>query len=339
LLILLSELGFLGQFILAGGSFAALRDLADYGALLCFDDAENLSDPKSTDPEKRTLLLAGNRRGSTVPVKEQAPDGTWRTRHVHTYCPRAFSAIRLPDSVLASRTITIPLIRSGDKKRANADPLEYDLWPHDRQTLIDDLWGLATARLHELSAYERRVNNESELTGRNLEPWRAILAVSLWLEDNGVSGLSGRMQKLSTGYQSERADFESGDLTRLVISAISAIFAISAILSDTPLSTKQITDKAKEMAEEDETGIDPEKINSKRVGWILKRLRLKKDGRQDGKRGWQWMIKTADVERWRVAYSIGESGKRLPVGENGENGENGEMAETPAQVVEDEEEF
>jgi hypothetical protein len=343
LLILLAELGYLGQFILASGSFAALRDLADYGALLCFDDAENLSDPKTTDPDKRTLLLASNRRGSSVPVKEQGPDGMWKTRHVNTYCAKAYSAIRLPDGVLASRTITVPLVRSGDRNRANADPLEYDLWPYDRQKLIDDMWALAITHLSSLPVYERRVNTESDLTGRNLEPWRAILAIAQWLDDNGVKRLSDRMQKLSVGYQSERSEFESGDLTRLVVSAISAIFAISAVLSETPqekpLTTSQITEKAKQMADEDESGIDPETISTKRVGWILKRLRLEKAGREDGKKGRQWLVKTADISRWKSAYSLMEQKSQGEPKQNGENGENGETAETGTLNVRSEDDF
>jgi hypothetical protein len=50
------ELAYLGQVILAAGSLASLRDLADYGATLCFDDAENVTDLKRGDPGKRTLL-------------------------------------------------------------------------------------------------------------------------------------------------------------------------------------------------------------------------------------------------------------------------------------------
>src|SRR5437773_7975303 len=100
LLLVITELGYLGQLILAGSSYPTLRDLADYGASLAFDDAETVMDTKRTDPDKRTLLLAGNRRGATVSVKEQVGD-TWVTRHVDTYCPRQFSAIRLPDQVLA----------------------------------------------------------------------------------------------------------------------------------------------------------------------------------------------------------------------------------------------
>ena len=36
-------MAYLGHVILAGGSYASLRDLAEYGATLAFDDAENLS--------------------------------------------------------------------------------------------------------------------------------------------------------------------------------------------------------------------------------------------------------------------------------------------------------
>jgi hypothetical protein len=166
LLNIVTELAYLGETILAGGSYACLRDLADYGATLAFDDAENLSDPKRTDPDKRALLLAGNRKGNTVPVKEPGPNGTWHTRHVNTFCARLFSAIRLPDTVLASRAIVVPLIRPPDPYRANADPLDYAAWPEDRDKLKDDLWALALANLPEMPAYVSQVNNVSQGSGR-----------------------------------------------------------------------------------------------------------------------------------------------------------------------------
>ena len=125
--------------ILAGATYATLRDLADYGATLAFDEAERIMDRRHGDPEKQGLLLAGNRRGSTVPVKELTGSKTWRTRHINTFCPRLFSAIRLPNEVLMSRTITIPLLRSTDDEPANRDPLDHEIWPYDRRELINDL--------------------------------------------------------------------------------------------------------------------------------------------------------------------------------------------------------
>jgi hypothetical protein len=94
--------------MLAGGSYATLRDLADYGATLAFDDAEHVMDLHRGDPDKRALLLAGNRRGNYITVKEPVNGRAWRTRQVTSFCPRLFSAIRLPDAVLASRTIIVP---------------------------------------------------------------------------------------------------------------------------------------------------------------------------------------------------------------------------------------
>jgi hypothetical protein len=220
LLLVVTELAYLGQLILAGGTFASLRDLADYGACLGFDDAENMSDPRKTDPDKRALLLAGNRRGATVPLKELAGDKTWKTRYVNAFCPRLFSAIRLPDAILASRTIIIPLIRTPDRYRANVDPLDYTVWPHDRRALIDDLWALAVGNIKDLPGWDSKVEKEARLAGRALQPWRAILAVAGWLDANGVEGLWQRMEALSVDYQSERVDLEVSDYTALVIRAM-----------------------------------------------------------------------------------------------------------------------
>lgn len=310
-LIVLAELGYLGQVILAGGSYASLRDLADYGALLAFDDAENLSNPKLTDPDKRALLLAGNRRGNTVPIKEPAGDKTWHTRHVNTFCPRLFSATRLPDEILASRTIVVPLIRTTDRYRANADPLEYNLWPHDRRGLIDDLWALGLAHLAELPAYEAQANALAQLTGRNLEPWRAILAVALWLDDHGTAGLFERLDALSVAYQTERTDLEIGDLTALVIRALcryalSDVNNVSDINAETlnvtlSFGTSAIAKLAKELAEEIEADIDQESITSRRVGRVLGKMRLKANHAHKC-RGWRMTI--GDLLNWLTAYGI-----------------------------------
>src|SRR5207244_5425035 len=162
----------------SSGSFASLRDLADYGATLCFDDAETVMDLKRSDPDKRALLLAGNRRGNTIPVKEPVNGREWRTRHVNTFCPRLFSAIRLPDPTLASRTIIIPLIRTADSKKANADPLDARVWPVPRAELVNDLWALALSQGASLPPHDAHVADTATLLGRNLEPWRAVLGIA-----------------------------------------------------------------------------------------------------------------------------------------------------------------
>jgi hypothetical protein len=342
LLTIIAALGYLGQVILAGGSYASLRDLADYGAMLCFDDAENLSDPKQSDPDKQTLLLAGNRRGNSVPVKEPVPgERTWRTRYVSTFCPRAFSAIRIPSGALKSRTIVIPLIRTPDRRRANADPLDETLWPHDRRQLVDDLWALGLAHLAELPAYDRLVGQEAALVGRNFEPWRALLGVALWLDENGVTGLWQRMDSLSERYQAEQETFESGDLTALVIRALWKRFEQScAIVPSTSLeipvfvTTKEVTEAVKEIATEIEADIDLEKVTSRVIGRILSKLRLPK-ARSDGGKGRGWNVIGADLQKRLAAFGLADSQKVMAqTAHDGTTAQVDGTAETPDERAE-----
>ncbi|MGB9180631.1 MAG: DUF3854 domain-containing protein [Pyrinomonadaceae bacterium] len=318
LLITVAKLAYLGQVILASASFAALRDMANYGAFLAFDDAENLSDPKKTDPDKRTLLLAGNRRGNTVAIKVQGPDKTWITEYVDTYSPRAFSAIRLPDSTLASRTIIVPLIRTPDRYRANADPSDDELWPHDQRKLIDDLWALSLANLSALPPYEKLVNERASLTGRSLEPWRSLLAVAMWLDENGVSGLWERMERLSVSYQGERGDMESGDLTVLVIRAlcrlvgcdlmdvkdVSDIKDVNGESGTWKLRTSDITEKAKLVAQDLELDIDQERITERRIGRVLGGMRFQ-SARKAGERRFRgWIVTVEELRGWVCSQGL-----------------------------------
>jgi len=308
LLAVVAGLGFLGQVILAGCSYAALRDLSDYGSLLAFDDAENLSDARTTDPDKRSLLLAGSRKGSAVAVKEKHGHGEWHTRYVSTFCPRAFSAIRLPDPVLASRTIVLPLIRTGDRGRANADPADFALWPHDRRQLIDDLWALGLSRLAELRRYEALVNERATLTGRNLEPWRAVLAVALWLQDGGVAGLFDRLQALSIAYQAERSQLEAEDLTAIVVRALGR-YAAGAIEAAGwqdenaafSFSTSAVTEAAMAIIEEMEPENDAGSISARRVGRVLSKMRLERQ-RSAQRKGYRMTV--GELLGWLRAYGL-----------------------------------
>ena len=311
LLAVVAELSYLGQVILAGGSYATLRDLADYGATLAFDDAENLTDPRRSDPDKRALLLAGNRKGVTVSVKEPGPDNKWRTRYINAYCPRLFSAIRLPDPILESRTVIIPLVRTGDRKKANSDPLDYTLWPCNRGELIDDLWLLAVDHLPELPKYERVVNERASLQGRNLEPWRAILAIAAWLEDRGVKGLWERMEKLSTNYQAERSDLSTGDLPILVLKALRnrasrATKASSASEKVYPpffeITTKEVKETCFEIARDED--MDVSFLSNERVGRALAQFRFNQLPRPGGKGSRKWKIDLNELQRLLVAYGI-----------------------------------
>ena len=301
---------YLGIVVLASGSFAALRDLADYGATLLFDDAENLGDVKRTDPEKRALLLAGNRRGAVVPIKVPSPDGRrWETKWINAFCPRGFTAISLPDPVLGSRSIRIPLVRTSDPRKGNSDPADLKRWPYDQRQLQDDLWATALALLPEAAEVWAELDDETELIGREFEPWRPILAIARLFERHGVDGLEQRMRTTMHAYQEEKADVDIGDRATQVIKAIlyqraedraSDVLDVSDMSDVFPEGSAEIKVEPSNLkiaieSLGEEEAFNTEWASSKSIGWQLKALRFNK-GRnpKTRKRERFWTI-TADA--------------------------------------------
>jgi hypothetical protein len=307
LLQVVTETAYLGQLILAGSSYPTLRDLADYGATLAFDDAEAVMDVRRADPDKRTLLLAGNRRGAAVAVKELEPDGQrWATRYVDAFCPRLFSAIKLPDEVLGSRSIIVPLVRSGDEKRAKANPMDPEDWPCDRRRLVDDLWAVGLRHLPELAAFDRRAAAAAALSGRNLDPWRPILAVALWLQEaHAEDGLYDRMEQLSRDYQEhERGEYEQGDQTRVLFRALLAQAGGLDPAATVTISPKDVAAAMNGIAaDENLTDGDKPYTTARRVGWLLKRQRFRRPQARSV-RGKQWESTAAEITRWARAYGV-----------------------------------
>jgi hypothetical protein len=312
LLNVIAELGYLGDTILSGSTFASLRDRADYGATLGIDDAESFANARGMETDKRAIFLAGNRRGSTVTLKEQGPDKKWRTRHVSVYCPKLFSAIRQPEEILASRTVVIPLIRSANPMRSNANPSDYGLWPHDRRKLIDDLWALSLSQLPIMSPYEAKVSKLAHLSGRNLEPWLAMLAIAAWLDDNGISGMFERIEKVSYRYQRERQQLESDSITALLVRAlyrcigrdISDTYDTSTGESSWFLPTATIFEALMEIAEQTEANIDVDSITTIHVGILLGSMRFESK-RTSNARG--WVITWDLLQHWASSFNLRSS--------------------------------
>jgi hypothetical protein len=303
LLFILVRLSYLGVPLSPSGSFAALRDLADYGATLGLDDAEDLTDPKKSDPDKRAILLSGNRRGITVHLKEPNPNGQgWKTREVNCYCPRIFSTIQKPDATLSSRAIIIPVVRTAQRSKGNADPLDDMQWPCDRQKLIDDLWAMSLAYLPELPAFDKLIGEKSKLIGRDLQPWRAILAVAAWLDSLGVDGLWGKVESLAAGtYQDERIELEKVDTNRIAMYAIGEYAARIPNKSEWLFSTQAIVDIMCRIIDDDEIEIDKYFINAQKMGHRFNKMRLSKEKNQ---RPRLWKISRSELINLFTAYRI-----------------------------------
>lgn len=215
----------------------------------------------------------------------------------------------------------------------------------------------------DLPRYDAIVADTATLLGRNLEPWRAILAVAHWLTDCGVTALATRIDALAQAYQQERRDLEEHDLMPLVIQALceygmnpsaymNATTPINPVNPIDPIKvgspddaemqflTADITAIVKDLAQAQENGPDPETISPKRVGRVFGRMRLQEVPRPSGKaqsggkkpsRARIWRATKRTLRQWLVSYhmEIPEEYAALPSpfsppnGANGVNGVNG----------------
>jgi hypothetical protein len=244
---------------------------------------------------------------------------------------------------MASRTIILPLLRTPNKSKGNIDPLEYENWPHDRRRLVDDLWGLALHKLPHLPKLDKWVGENAKLVGRNLQPWRAVLAIAIWLQHCGVEGLYERMENLSLDYQKERPELEIADTTRIVIQALcscasSAIRANSAnsankYVRQVNVTVADVTAAAKKIIVDEDIDLNTSYVTNKKIGRILSKLRFPEIPRQGGKGSRLREVNLNDLADLAESYKVDfqyqdilpEIGSSLapPLPNNGTNGTNG----------------
>ena len=219
------------------------------------------------------------------------------------------------------------MLRTTDRAKANADPLDYELWPCDRGQLLDDLWALGLTHIKELQGLEREINQIARLSGRNLEPWRAILSVALWLDRQGLKGLFKRLEELSYRYHFDyRPTLQSADLTQIVLRAvyklsIDAVSASSAATEKMFFSTQTILQEATSIVKDEE--IEIASFSKNKVGSILSSLRFEKK-RPKGSEGRGWSISPQKLDGLCQAYGIEFSSLLESDGTTGTNGTNGD---------------
>ncbi|NIR17501.1 MAG: hypothetical protein GWN86_27760 [Desulfobacterales bacterium] len=196
-----------------------------------------------------------------------------------------------------------------------------------------------------MTAYDRQAASKASLAGRNLEPWRDILAVALWLEDQGVKGIWEEMSKLSLAYQGERGDLQVGTLNVVVVKAL-RVFLFRAIDKDDlydpydlydpsceayqnlsrntfSFKTKDFTKIVKEVAQKEEANVDYQKLNPSHIGRLLGKMRLPRE-RESYAKG--WAISYELLQRLYTSYGMTFT---LPKPATPEHHTNGEAPEPP----------
>ncbi len=312
LLIVLSKICYLAELILPSGTHAAIRTFAQYGSTLLIDDAERLTYRPNADNPVRELLLGGNRKGATIPMRVPSGEKGWRNVRINAFSPKGFSAINLPDSTLASRTVMLPLKRTQDRKRANTDPNDHEYWPVDLRELTDELWALALANLADIPQIERKTREAAHLSGRQLQAWLQPLTVAKWLEDKwGVRDLFTTINDLSVKYQAEAGALQYADFTVLVIQSL-FYYTVSTVRTKTTkrndtyikIPTGKIADAAVHLINSGDFDWDADKVTSRRVGKAMQGLRLRKAPREERGEPRAWLVSIDALHEMSTTYSI-----------------------------------
>lgn len=324
LLSTVASLSYLGRVVVPSSTIATVRDAADDGATLAFDESEKLNAKGKED--LLAILLAGNRRGTTMTAKEPAANGTWRTKHYNLFCPKLFAAVKIPDGALVTRTIILPLVKSLDPKKQD-NVMAYERWPHDRGMLIDDLWSLALTNLGAMRGFDEQVPLKAKLMGRSLEPWRALLAVALWLDRSGCQNLWSRLHALALAYQNEGQELDATNLTVLTVRALWNLVArqedwevlhgweVSSQDGRVFLKSAAIAAEVLQIIENEDIPVKREAITPNAIGWKMKRLRFKQHDREPGTRKAGYRVSKIEIERHLLRYGVSPE-KNLPTVQN-----------------------
>lgn len=174
------------------------------------------------------------------------------------------------------------------------------------------------------------MKDRTHLVGRALEPWRALLAVAAWLDDQDagqslrravrvrqadnttseqVLGLFGRLEALACAYQQERSGLETSDLVAHVIRGLCHCATRAACATSHDRAVKEwifTTAQVKQaiLDETNEEELNPARVTPTRVGQLLAKLRCQPTPRAGGKGSRQWQVTLDDLARMAAGYAL-----------------------------------
>jgi hypothetical protein len=146
------------------------------------------------------------------------------------------------------------------------------------------------------------IGEKSKLIGRDLQPWRAILAIAAWLDSMGVSSLWGKIESLAAGsYQEERIELEKIDINRIALLALSEYVAQTPDKTEWSFSTETIVKIMHRLIDDDEIDLDKVYITPQKIGHRFQKMRLHK---REYPRPRQWNITRNGLEILFTSYQI-----------------------------------
>jgi hypothetical protein len=229
--------------------------------------------------------------GLTVRLADRPPnDRLWSTAGL-----KAFREGRRPEPAEVFERMRAVVDRFID--------FDHSLAPQRTMTEFVAAYALSTWLLEGFG----QVGERARLSGRALQPWRAVLGVALWLEQFGVEGLYARLEQLAAAYQAERPELEADDLSSMVVKALMVLYQQTAkrSLGLEPLEACRVPMREiLPLVEVQASKADGARkaVGPQRVGMVLGKLRLRRS-RVAGKYERLWEVTREDVLKWAKSYA------------------------------------
>jgi hypothetical protein len=268
-LTLLSLLTFNGKLMSSASTSASLLRMIDNNcSTCCLDEVESLS--RSKDDDSRTvlaLLNTGYKRGGGSEKCEPDPQqkGSWRNVFFDGYSPKALAGIRALDPALASRCLQILMLRSRNAEMKNRDPDDRDSDWADIRSMI------YPAMLESFEKIETKMKelSHAQLTGRDWELWRPILAVAAVVDKTGELGR--RMEDLALSIQRSRREVNQ-TVTPVLLEALEQLMEDDGAL-ESLYTVNELADRLSAYDEEAFGWLADPQHRSRRGKWIGEELR------------------------------------------------------------------
>ena len=252
---------------------------------LALDEAELLHDRSNPKVQRiRELLNAGHRRGAYVYRQGKDRTGEFLTRRFEVYSPKLLASIRGLEDVLASRAITIVMLRANTDRGSTVITDASEEWEYLRHLLYSfALRSFGAIREAQRSASTLIANNRAN------DLWAPLLAIAKVVFGDDTQEFE-RAREFAIEQVSHAREENLDDEASTLLLALDAL-----VRKDGVYMNRQIREKMEAFADQ----VEEPHISGNRVGYLMRRFGFKKERVTDGV---QYRIRRSDVDDLKSRY-------------------------------------
>jgi len=211
-------LSFNGEMSVNSSPSYMIRTIHDNNASCGIDEAEKLGGGGDDEKVLGAIFNSGYKKGTYVGKSEKGKNDKWTPKRFESYSPKIFGGIKRIDSTLASRSITITMIRTDNKEIKNR---EINTSDKVLQEIIDGLHNLMMTIHLDIRDIYLKIE-DTDILGREWELWRPILSIAKSIS----SELYQKLRIFALETQAQKKDIMSDDTN--VIKLLETILEMTA---------------------------------------------------------------------------------------------------------------